>query len=243
MSWLYTVLSSVLAGVLGLLAAGFIANKCVSWYSISSREGQSGYFVIITALAGGIGSFLLGLIASRVAAAIWPQTWPAFVAPPALVCVLALLALWTSRARADIPPEIDGKPLELEIELRSPPASVAPMPATADSFELVSLPSYSRTARARQEGKIVWTSLRRQEDRWFMTCTADLFTSRGKRIVLVNLGGMSQGFEVPVGANPSRSALAWSDWLPRPRPDGKPAVNTLTYRFRVRPVESAGGRP
>jgi len=242
MSWLSSILATILAAGVALVAGGFIADKCVRWYSISSREGNSGYFVVFIALISGVAALPLGLFASRIALAATHQTWASLVAPLAMVLLAAPVALWIAHARADIPPEINGKPLKLEIEFRSPPASVAPMPATDDSFELISLPSYSRTARARTQGQIHWTSLKRQEDRWLLTCSADLFTRRGKRVVLIHLGKLNEGFEIPVPATPDPDFLNWSSWLPRQRPDGQPQVNTLTYRFRVMPL-NPGDQP
>lgn len=244
MSWLLSILAAVLSAGLGLGGGGWIANKCVSWYSISSREGQSGYFVIFFALAGGVAGLVLGLILSRVVVAMDGAAWASVLVPIACMPVLLAAALWISWARADIEPTIGGKPLCLEIEFRSPPASIAPAPSEADRFTLHSVSSWKRVARRSVPGEIRWSSLKRNEDRWLLTCGVDLFTYRGERVVSVNVGGIDEGFGVPVPSSPGAEYMQWSQWLPRERPDGKPPVNKLTYRFRVRPrdeVQAGGG--
>ena len=76
MTWLASLVAALLAGVAGLFLAGFLANACVSWYSVSSREGASGYFVIFTALGGGIAALIVGLTTARIVAA---QFGPGFL--------------------------------------------------------------------------------------------------------------------------------------------------------------------
>lgn len=68
MTWIYSLLTAALSGVAGLFLAGFIANACVSWYHISSREGGSGYFVMFLGIGGGMAGFIIGFIAARMVA-------------------------------------------------------------------------------------------------------------------------------------------------------------------------------
>ncbi len=65
MSWFISLLVALLSGAASLFIAGFIANLCVSWYDVSSREGASGFFVIYMALFGGIIGAVIGLIVAR----------------------------------------------------------------------------------------------------------------------------------------------------------------------------------
>jgi len=78
MSWMVSVFVGFLTGVLGLLAAGFIAAACVSWYHISSFEGKSGYFMAAIALLGGMAGVIIGMVTGRLLAEghtlrIWRQ--------------------------------------------------------------------------------------------------------------------------------------------------------------------------
>lgn len=69
MTWLSSIFIACLSGVLGLFCAGGIASLCVDWYRVSSFEGKSGFFVVFTALLGGLAAGVIGLIAARVVAA------------------------------------------------------------------------------------------------------------------------------------------------------------------------------
>ena len=68
MTWVISLGVAVLGGICGLLLAGFIANACVSWYQITSREGAAGYFVVFTALLGGVAGLIVSLITARIVA-------------------------------------------------------------------------------------------------------------------------------------------------------------------------------
>ena len=69
MGWLLSLVVACLSGALGMVAAGLLADRAVSWYRISSFEGGSGFFVVGMALLGLAGGFVVGLVVARVVAA------------------------------------------------------------------------------------------------------------------------------------------------------------------------------
>jgi hypothetical protein len=108
MTWLATLLVAALVGALGLVASGFIANACVNSYRVSSFEGAAGYFVVVTALLGGIASFVIGIVTSRTMAPSEPGVLATLGVALAVVGGLAALALsgcWLLRpcARSSMP--------------------------------------------------------------------------------------------------------------------------------------------
>lgn len=132
MTWLSSFLIAVLSGTLGLFCAGGIASLCVEWYRVSSFEGKSGYFVVFTALLGGLAAFVIGLIAARfVAAGVAPSFLKGLGFACGAVLAIALVALALCRLLADPAPELDGKSLGLE-----PPP---PDPATVRAAEFAAL--------------------------------------------------------------------------------------------------------
>jgi hypothetical protein len=59
---------AALSGLAGLFLGGFIAGACVHWYNITSREGASGYFIIVIAVLSGLVATLVGGITARIVA-------------------------------------------------------------------------------------------------------------------------------------------------------------------------------
>jgi hypothetical protein len=75
MHWLFTFASGILSSVASSLGMLGIALLCIRWYRISNFEGESGYFVVAMMLLGGIGGFLVGLIAGRFGYAQFGSQW------------------------------------------------------------------------------------------------------------------------------------------------------------------------
>ena len=115
------------SGLTGLLLAGFISNACVSWYSVSSREGAAGYFVIFTAIGGGIAGFIVGLITSaRIIVANYGAAFPMELGAALGVVLLISGIAACSVACWRMPPTIDGQELTLEAEFRFPLQPIPP---------------------------------------------------------------------------------------------------------------------
>ena len=242
LSWPLSILSAFLTGIVGMLAAGFVAAACVDWYSISSREGESGYFVIAIAFLGLVAGCAIGLITARVVAAgSDPGFLKALGRSLAMVAGIAVLGGGTARLLADVPPELDGETLMLSVEVRWPEDQVEPPPAGPGegSLTLHSIPFYSNTVRASESGPLWMQDARRMDGRWVVPGAVSIFTSRGKRALMVSTNDddpkANEGFLVPLPARPGARYLEWSDWLPRARPGIAP-INKLTYRFRVRRI-------
>ena len=240
MNWLISIFASLLSGVAGLFLAGFIANACVSWYNIPSREGQSGYFVIFTALLGGIVALIIGLITARVVAAHYGSGFGKELGGAlAVVLVIAGVAALLCRWFADVPPTIDGEELELEVEFRFPAGPETAQPPTAEGDWGVQLSSLSgHTQRASRMGKINNQSARLEAGRWIVPTRTFIFTTRGKRSISLYHNSQSiGGLLLPLPAHPGRQFETWSDWLPRQQPDGQPwPADKMSYRFRVQKI-------
>lgn len=222
-----------------MLAAGFIAAACVDWYNIPSREGASGYYVIGIALLGLIAGCVIGLIVARlVAAGADPRFLKAIGRSVAVVAVISIVSGAAARLLADVPPTIDGEALMLAVEVRWPEDQVE-RPATGEgSLSLHSIPFYSNTVRASEEGPLWMQDAERVDGRWIARGAVSVFTSRGKRMLVVapnrddRDARTSEAFLVPLPAWPGKGSLEWSEWLPKIRPGVAP-LNKLTYRYRV----------
>jgi hypothetical protein len=244
MRWFVYILLSLPVAVVGLLGAGFIANAAVRWHRVSSFEGKSGFAVIGWAILGAVLAFVVSLVVMGV---MGPSEGAGYA--KALGTVIGLLAVlgavvaagswWT----ADIEPEIDGRPLMLEVELKLP-VTVTNRPATNEAkLRLNSLSGKRR--RSYEEGKLFPANARREQGRWIVPGEVSLFTMRGKRAVDAELPGLDpNGFLVSLPARPGKEFLEWSDWLPRPPASMPPWPDTKTsYRFRVQKVPAPPPAP
>jgi hypothetical protein len=248
MGWLASIFVGVLSGALGLIAAGLVAAACVDWYRVSGFEGKSGYFVVLNALFGGFIGLVVGIVASRlVAASSHPGFWKALGASCATVLVVAGVVALLAWLFADIPPEIDGNELTLEVEFRLPIDQVPPKPPEAaspenrderprHSFTLGSV--INHVQRASRTGEVDLAHARFEDGHWIVPASVPLFTTRGLRSIDLELDGRHiDGFLVPLPGRPGREHLAWSEWGPRPPPPAEPWPDSKpSFRFRVAKV-------
>lgn len=235
-----TLLSSIfiafLSGVLGLFCAGGIAALCADWYRVSSFEGKSGYFVIFTALLGGLAAGLVGLIAARVVASgVAPTFMKGLGFAGGAVLGIALIALVLCRLFADLDPTIDGKSLEIEIEVRCPKGFTPPAPDQYGATAEVYLPQGRRLPSEQLRVKDAKTV----DEQLIVPATVPLSTSAARKFLQVRFNAEhSLLFSLPLRSRPQSSDLEWSKWLEsgwdanKPQPPKEARFN-LRYRVKV----------
>ena len=219
----------LLSGVAGLLAGGLVALRAVSWYRISSFEGKSGYFVVAMAILGlGIGS-VIGFVATRVAVSgTEPTLLRSLGLALAVVALLSMVIGVTARLLADVPPELDGQTLRLEIEVGWPPGAEPPLPPSPLGWARLGRADSTGTIRRSSEGPLFLDQARRDADGWVAAGAAPIFTARGRPILEVGIGDESlAAFRVALPGRPGPKERTWSDWLPPTAPAG------WRCRFRV----------
>ena len=233
MRWYSWVLVPILTAFFGLFAAGCLAALLVDWYRISSFEGGSGFFVVGIALLGFIAGLVIGVIAAVVAARR-PQ--PGFLKAVGYgwgtALVIVLVAGGAARFLADIPPEIRGEQLFLQVELRWPPGR--PRPAHVDGAFLRLSSATMSTVRKHEDGPFWLEDAREEDGRWVVTGAVPVFTQRGRRLLDVRIRDEQlAGFIVPLPRHPRTEHESWSEWLPKYQPGTEPEGGGFTYRFRV----------
>jgi hypothetical protein len=238
MTWLVSILVALICGVLGLLLGGFIANSCVSWYQISSREGASGYFVIFVALCSGVAGLVLGFIAARIIA--WnfgPGFGKELLGALAAVILVAGVTTLMCRVLADIPPTINGRELILEVDFRFPNNFGSDRPPTSEGDWQFTFASLSGQARRKYRiGTIQSVAARHENGQWIVPTQVELFTERGGRNVTLSQRDATDvmSFLLPLPARPSSAFEHWSDWLPRQQANGQSwPSDKMSCRFRV----------
>lgn len=241
MSWPASLFSALLTGLLAMFVSGLVAALAVDWYQISSREGGSGYFVIAMSILGLGAGLVLGLIVARtVSGSANPGFLRATGISLGMVAALGAVAAGVARALADVPPEIDGETLMLQVEVRWPESqTTAPVAVGRDepSLGLHSIPRLSHTVRVSERGPLWLEDAHLVDGRWVAPGAVRVFTSRGTRMLTVELGGeKSQGFALPLRAFPRLQDTTWSEWLPNFRPGVTVPPDLVRYRFRVQRV-------
>lgn len=236
MSWGPAILAGIACGVVGAALTMMAAGSLVRLFRISSFEGASGYAVVFLLVPLG---FVVGLVTGI---ALLRMTAPAGAAAVGLQLGLAILAtagLLTAGYGAAYllrshPPQIDGAPLALDIEIR-----FRPVPGEDPRDEILRASLYGGgddnhyidVDTARSEGRDGWI---------VMPCRADLRSRSHRRIVsVIREDQPTQSFLLPLEATPARSDTAWSGWIastPSATPGAPPLdpAKACELRFRLR---------
>lgn len=235
MPWIVYTLITLWSALLGAGLGVLTGALCVDWYRISSFEGQSGFFVVGIGLAGGVIGLVVGLVCVLLVAGSGGGYGRAALIASAAVLGLAAAIVLLCRLLADVPPQLDGRPLTLEVELRLPLDQALP----AEDVVRLELHSVSgRRSRAQQQGSFDLGAAYTVGERWVIPGAVFLYTGRGDRALVYTLNRQAmESFRVPLPARPGPAYLEWSDWLPKP-PAGMPPWpdDKISYRFRVTKV-------
>jgi len=243
MTWLLSLLIGLGTAVLGLFGAGFVASLCVRWYRISSFEGGSGYYIVFLALLGGVVGLIVGIIASRY---VEVPEGPVFLKGlgVALGSMTSLLAVVTVLAWlfADIPPKIDGRPLELAIEVRAPEGFTWPSSTEENRGVYATLVRPHRSAH----GLLQVEQAQLIDGRLHVTATVPVDSSRSNNQLSIALDKeRTVFFLLPLRGRPSRMDTEWSGWINatsranelEPVPEKQFQVR---YRVQIIPVPDPG---
>jgi len=232
MSLLRTLGAATVGAAVGLLSAGAVAARAVDWYSISSFEGGSGYFVVGMSLLGAAGGAVVGAITARVRGASAPLASTLAIGAVAVLAIAGAVG-GAARALADVPPTFEGEGVLLAFELQWPAG--APSPATLPGEGRARLGALSgRTLRTWGDGILFTGDVAQRDGQWVMPGVASIFTTRGDRLLEAAIGDSVVGtFLVPLPARPGAPQREWSEWLPRAHPGAPPLPPGVRYRFRI----------
>lgn len=239
MSWILSLLVSLVCGAFTLVSSGVVAALYADWYHVSTREGYAGFFVVGLALLGAIAGCVLGLVIARM---LGTEDSGGFFKAAGIACGVAT-ALSGATALvlfllADFPPKLDGEEMALEVEILLPEGVELTPSDFEGETEFVLGSVVGGTRRAVRYGELNVSAAKDEDGRWVVPGEVFLFTSRGDRVIQIRIGdSVRAAFGVPLPAHPGRENLAWSGWLPQPPPGGAPWPETeASFRFRVRRI-------
>ncbi len=228
MTWLSSFFVAALSGVLGLILTGLITAAFSQWFNVSNREGAAGYLMVANALLGGFVFFFVGLGISRWVATL-PE--PGFLKGLGYSCGVIVglggIAMLVGWLLADFAPKIDGKNLELAIEIRCPKDFTLPTEKDEyGAYARVYLPRRSSQPR----GEVDPTKAKQVEGYLIVPAVVPLTTSASEKFIEVRLGkGHNLTFSLPLRSHPRHSDMEWSKWVdsgwevgqPEPPPEKK----------------------
>lgn len=228
MNWIVSFFIALLAAIAGGASAIFVAEKATRWFHVSDREGGRGYAVIGFGLLGLGGGAVIGFVMSRQLGGGTHFFREFFGAVGTTLGIVGLI-WWYCWLVTDHAPTLDGEPLLLEVEIRSPHRE--------DAIEIQKGEGTARLTDRRFYGgeRLVFQKRRLKEtdEGWVVTATVPLTTRRSNRLLAIKIGEKEENFLLPLRGKPKRADLEWSIWLPRRRTDGQPPAFTLTYRYRA----------
>lgn len=195
-------------GVAGLVAGGLIGMAIAKMTDMSSREGASGYFVVLVALVGAVVGLVAGVVLFGRSA---PDGQGAAFAGSSVLGVVALVAvlalgLWAFTTLRETPAMYDGAMATLELELR---ARVDDLPVTTSNDWLQ---LEVQTAKTRPEGDVSWSRARTEGVMRIIPVTQGPLVRSGSRVIVVRVKDQrDEIFIPPMKRLPDRNA-DWSPW-------------------------------
>ena len=233
---------ALLTAFAGCILAVFVGDYLTKLAHVPEMEGQRGMTVFFLCVPLGI---LAGLVIGVIVSILVRRQGSAgfFIALAwslLIVCGIAGLLGAVPYLLSDKPPQIDGKHLELEFELRAP--ATLKIPEQPDGYSIrVSLYADNRQS---DFAFIDWNGITKNAEHVTVPGNVRLLTHSKSRSLLASIGNepaASQFIELKnLSPAPRKQDEAWSDWIfasARADLSPVPEVERFAIRYRVRPVE------
>ena len=232
---------ALLTAVVGCVLAFFVGDYLTRLAHVPEMEGQRGMTVIfLCAPLGIVAGLIIGVVSSILVRRQGPagfliaQGWSLLIA-----CGLAGLLIGVPYVLSDKPPRIDGKPLELQFELRAPAAFQ--IPDQPDGYSIrVSLYTDNQQSRF---AFIDWSAITKDAEHITIPGNVPLLTHSNTRSLLASIGnepGGSQFIELKIPRAPTKQDETWSEWIfATQRADLSPVPEPERFaaRYRVRTAD------
>jgi hypothetical protein len=235
MGWLASFAVGLCSGVIGFVIALFSAAWATEWYRIPQREGAAGFFAFALAIFIFFGSIVLGIVCARhVAAGASSPFLKALGTTSAIIGGVAIVSLALAWLLSDPPPKMDGRRLELVIELRCPPGFTMPvLDDPTDAYAtIIRLPSGDSSRWSRMD----LDQSRTEEGRLVIPTVLDLDTTVPRKLLSIRLGkDLEKLFAFDFGAKPRAKDMQWSRWIEAAyRMGSAPPAAEATFHMRYR---------
>ena len=211
MRFLRAFFIAIFTAFVGCLLAVFVGDYLTRLAHVPEMEGQRGMTVFFLCMPLGIlAGLIIGIISSilvrrqALAGFFIAQGWALLI-----VCVVAGLLVGVPYVLSDKPPRIDGKRVELQFELRAPPAFQIPDQPNGYSIR-VSLYTDNQQSRF---AFIDWSAITKDGEQVTIPGNVPLLTHSKTRSLLASIGNEpagSQFIELKISPAPTRQDDTWS---------------------------------
>lgn len=236
------LLIALLTAFAGGILAVFVGDYLTKLAHVPEMEGQRGMTIFFLCIPLG---FIVGLIIGITASVVVRRQGPAgfLIAQCSSLLVLCIVAGALGGVPyllSDKPPKLDGRPLDLEFELRAPATLTIPAQPDGNSIQ-VSLYTNNKQSRF---AFIDWASIRKGPQHIVIPGKVPLLTHSNNRSLLASLGNdpaAAQFIELKnLPASPRKENEAWSEWtFAMQRADLTPTsgLECFAIRYRVHPTD------
>lgn len=232
MNWTPSIFVGLLSAPLTFFIVATGADSWAKWLHISSREGAAGYWVVMIALLAAIVSLIVGVCISRGWLLSTPNFWSALGATVGIALAGTLLVTGLIWVATDHPPKIDGRPIEIDAELRFPPGTSLGSVKRANGYATIFRVAANESSGM---GYFDFETAHDVDGRITLPVTMELSTSSAKKLFYISFTDKSGRpdllFPMDFGSKPAAKDFEWSAWLAPTQGE-----NTYELRYRARIV-------
>lgn len=234
MNWLPSIFVGVCAAPLTAFIVATGADSWARWLRIGSHEGASGYWVVMIALLAAIVGLILGICIARGWLLSTPDFWSALGSTAGIAIVATLLATGILWLATDHAPKIDGRPVEIQAELRFPPGTSLESVKAANGYVSIFRVDANETSGI---GYFDFSTAHDVDGRITLPVTMPLSTSSARKQFQVSFtddkGRPELRFPLDFGTKPAAKDFEWSGWL---APVRGPDTYALRFKVRIEPL-------
>ena len=233
MNWVPSIFVGLCAAPLTAFIVATGADSWARWLRIGSQEGASGYWVAFIALLAAIVALILGIGIARGWLLSSPNFWSALGTTVGIAIIATLLATGVIWLATDHAPQIDGRPIEIEAELRFPPGTPLESVQAANGYVTIFRVAANDTSGM---GYFDFKTARDVDGRITLPVTMPLSTSSAEKRLQVSFtddkGRPELLFPMDFGSKPAPKDFEWTGWL---APERGPDTYALRYRVQIEP--------
>lgn len=229
MNWLAAIGVGLLSAPITGFIIGTAATLWIDWMRVPQREGGAAYLLVMISVLAALIAFVVGILVARGVIISDPSFGKAVVVTSGIAAMVATVTTGVVWLAADLPPKVDGRRLQLLVELRYPPRT----PLEGDRLNGYVALLRGSDGHSRGYGSVNVENAREVDGRYVIAAELPLETSEAKKLLSVVSEEFKLTFPVGFGSKPQQADFEWSGWTPHAAPH---ADFSIRYRVQVEPA-------